>query len=235
MNDQIGTGGPRGSDAAAASGKSAPSALMRYLFSQFGRPRGLIGWLAGSVMGQRSSNLLRNRWAVDLLELEPGMRVLEIGYGPGFALQQVCERLGEAGRAFGLDHSETMTRMAWRRNRAAIDAGKLRLFTGSAEGDALDKVAELAGPFDRIYAVNVNMFWSDPVSVLRTLSDRLGGGGRIHLTLQPRAGDRTEEGVLATAEKIACDMSAAGLKDVTTETFRDVTPMAICVLGRKSS
>lgn len=233
MNDQSDSGGPLKSATTPAGVKSTPSALMRYLFSQFGRPRGFVGWLAGRVMEQRSSNLLRNRWAVELLELEPGMRILEIGYGPGFALQHACARLDEAGQAFGLDHSETMTRMAWRRNRSAIASGRLKLFTGSAEDDALDQVAELAGPFDRIYAVNVSMFWSDPVSVLGKLSDRLGDRGRIQLTLQPRAGDRTEEGVLAAAENICGHMSAAGLKDVTIESFRDVTPMAICVLGHK--
>lgn len=207
--------------------------LKRYVVSQFGKPHGPVGQLVGWVMRRRHSNIWRNLWTIDLMALAPGNRVLEIGYGPGFALEQVCQRL-DTGKAFGLDHSDTMARMAARRNRTHIDAGKLQLFTGSVENGALETAPELGGPFDRIYAVNVVKFWADPVLVLGKLADRLAEKGRILLTLQPRSGDLSEESVMTVAGEIADQLKTAGFKEITTEALKDITPMAICVSGRKS-
>lgn len=46
------------------------NALRRRAIEQFGNPHGLVGRLAGRIMASRSSNIERNRWAVDLLDLE---------------------------------------------------------------------------------------------------------------------------------------------------------------------
>ncbi len=56
------------------------------LVAQFRQPRGLPGQLAGLVMAMRPSNRARNRWTVELLDLQPGDRLLEIGFGPGLAI-----------------------------------------------------------------------------------------------------------------------------------------------------
>jgi cyclopropane fatty-acyl-phospholipid synthase-like methyltransferase len=53
------------------------------------------------MMGRRSSNVRRNRWAVDLLAVEPTDRVLELGCGPGMAIAALAEEL-DSGRAKAL-------------------------------------------------------------------------------------------------------------------------------------
>jgi hypothetical protein len=53
----------------------------RLLLHAFGRPRGLLGRLGGWVMAR--TNRDANRWVVDLLGIEAGMQVLEVGCGPG--------------------------------------------------------------------------------------------------------------------------------------------------------
>ncbi len=205
-------------------------AIKSYVVGQFGRPHGLADRLAGLVMARRASNRQRNRWTVDLMEIQPDHRVLEIGYGPGVALADVCRRLG-GGRAVGLDHSATMLRAARRRNRQALQSGKLELHVGSL-GD-LDVVGHsaLAGPFDRIFAVNVLMFSDDPVADLSALADRLGPAGKIYVTFQPRGDIQTDAAALAAAETMTRHMRSAGLADVTTETMTDLDPMAVCVIG----
>lgn len=57
--------------------------LAERIRAQFGRPTGLWGGLAGWVMAHRASNRKRSAWAVSLLEVERGDRVLEIGFGRG--------------------------------------------------------------------------------------------------------------------------------------------------------
>jgi hypothetical protein len=59
-------------------------ALRKAVVSQFIRPRGFGGWLAGWEMALRPSNRTRNAWAVRLLEVGPTDRVLEIGFGPRY-------------------------------------------------------------------------------------------------------------------------------------------------------
>ncbi|MFQ5955320.1 MAG: class I SAM-dependent methyltransferase [Kiloniellales bacterium] len=206
--------------------------LKDYLVGQFGRPRGVVGRLAGWIMANRPSNRRRNAWTVDLLDLGPEDRVLEVGYGPGVALEAVSKRVTR-GRIVGLDHSAVMRDRAAARNRAAIDQGWMRLLVGSAEALSGNADPDLAGPFDRIFAVNVAMFWDHPVAVLRALNDRLKGGGRLALTFQPRVGDKSDAAVLAAGERLAEDMRRAGLAEVHVERLAELSPPAVCVIGHK--
>jgi SAM-dependent methyltransferase len=205
--------------------------LKAYLISQFGNPRGLLGALAGNVMARRASNIKRNLWTIELMDLKPTDRVLEIGFGPGFALEQVCVHLN-GGMAVGLDRSETMLRMARRRNHQAIAEGHLDLVLGSIEETKPLCHPSLSGPFDAVYAVNVAMFWRDPVKNLRALSARLSDSGRILLTFQPRTGARTDEAAMVAGENIAQHMREAGLGGIRIECLKSVSPMAVCVIGK---
>jgi hypothetical protein len=60
--------------------------LRRRLVTQFGNPDCVLGRVVGWSMGLMSSNVQRSRWAVSLLDLQPGDRILEVGCGPGVAL-----------------------------------------------------------------------------------------------------------------------------------------------------
>jgi hypothetical protein len=62
--------------------------LITMVYSQFHRPAGLLGRVVGWIMANRPSNIQRSRWTVDLVNLQAGGRVLEIGFGPGLAIEQ---------------------------------------------------------------------------------------------------------------------------------------------------
>lgn len=106
---------------------------------------------------------------VDLLDVRPGQRVLEIGGGTGVAAALVLERLGGTGEYVGADRSAKATAAAERLNADAVTAGRARFIT-AALADL--RPGEL-GRFDRIFAVNVNAFWTGPargeLSVVRDL------------------------------------------------------------------
>jgi hypothetical protein len=51
--------------------------------------------------------------------MQPTDHVLEIGFGPGLAIQQVA-RLVPTGHVVGIDHSALMVQQAGRRNQAAV-------------------------------------------------------------------------------------------------------------------
>lgn len=147
-------------------------------WSQFGHPRGLVGPLVGWVMALE--NRTRNRSLVDRLPLQPGMKVLEVGFGPGVALEMLLQRL-EGGEAVGVDHSRAMVRQASRRNSKEIRGGRLRLH----EGTLVDLPESDAGSYDLIYAVNVFHHLQDEGEMLASVHSLLAEGGRFWLTHQP--------------------------------------------------
>lgn len=117
--------------------------------------------------------------AVEMMGIGPADRVLEIGCGRGAAVALVCERLA-GGTITAIDRSHTATAAAKERNAAAIAAGTAVLHTTALEDAAFED-----GAFDRVFAVNVNLFWvRSPARELRLISRWLAPGGRLHLFWQ---------------------------------------------------
>lgn len=73
---------PSAADARTASERSTMSLSRDLLMRMFGRPRGLLGRLGGRIMARTNENC--GAWAIDLLEIRPDDRVLEVGFGPGY-------------------------------------------------------------------------------------------------------------------------------------------------------
>jgi ubiquinone/menaquinone biosynthesis C-methylase UbiE len=202
------------------------STLRARIVEQFGKPSGPLGVLAGLVMRLRPSNRLRNRRTLDLLDIRPEDRILELGFGPGLAVARAAG-LAIAGKVVGIDHSELMLRVASRRNAEAIRAGRVELLLGS-----VDALPRFEAPFDKALAVNVYMFWKDPTAVLAALRRVLRPGGVIALTLQPRRPGATADDTRAAAERMAASLGDAGFREVRTEILEMAPVAAACVLGR---
>jgi SAM-dependent methyltransferase len=193
--------------------------------AQFHHPTGAAGHLAGWIMGRRSSNVARNRWAVRLLDVQPTDRVIELGCGPGVAVAALATR-AVRGLVVGVDHSQVMIRQAGRRNRAAVRAGRVRLIHTPVEG-----LSTSDGPFDAALAVNTVGMWPDPTARLRELAQLLRPGGRIALVSQPRCPGATAVTSAAAAEELAGLLTDAGFAHLRTEML-DLDPPAACVLGQ---
>ena len=202
------------------------SGLRAALVSQFGRPRGPLGRLAGAVMAWRPSNRTRGTATLDRLGIARGDRVLELGFGPGVTLAEAAAR-ANPGPVTGLDHSETMVRAARRRNARALAEGRVRLVHGSAAD-----LADLETGFDKAYAVNVYMFWRDPVAVLRGLRKVMAPGGTVALTLQPRKQGARDADAREAADAMAASLRAAGFEAVRPQIL-ELSPVdAACVVAR---
>jgi SAM-dependent methyltransferase len=198
----------------------------QHLISQFGHPRGALGWGAGWLMSKRVGNVQRTLATVDLLELRPGDRVLELGHGPGVGVERALAVVGRDGRVVGLERSATMRSMTARRNRTAIREGRLSLQVG----DAAAPPADLGG-FDAIFSSNVWLFWSDPVAVLRAYHGHLVPGGRMAVTFRPPHPDAGPVEALAAGERIAAQLDEAGYADVRVEQIPIGDVPAVCGIG----
>jgi trans-aconitate methyltransferase len=197
------------------------------LVRQFHRPSGPLGRVVGRVMATRSSNVQRNRWAVDQLAVRPTDRVLEIGFGPGVAIEALVARVTE-GIVHGIDHSELMVRMAARRNAKALAEGRLRL-TRASVADLDDELA----PLDLILAVNNLGMWPDPPAQLERLERLLRSGGRIAIGLQPRMPGADADTARRAGEEIAGLLAEVGLADIETRQL-DLQPPMVLVIGTRT-
>jgi SAM-dependent methyltransferase len=178
-------------------------------------------------MATRPSNLARNRWTVELLEAQPADWVLEIGFGPGIALGWLAERTPQ-GLVVGVDRSALMLRQAAQRNADTIRAGRVALQLADVE-----RLPDLGTCFDRIMAVNVAIFWSDPLAQLHELHDRLRPGGRLALTVQPRFRGATDDDALRIGLSLTRQLGDAGFTDVRLETLPLRPVMAVCAIGHR--
>ncbi len=191
--------------------------------SQFARPRGVLGHIAGWILATRGSNVLRNRWTVDLLDPKDGEVVLEAGCGPGVALKLCLSRASV--RAVGVDHSTVMIEQAAKRNRRAIKAGRLNLFEGT-----FDVLPDAWGPFDKTFSINVIQFVDQAAFVARA-KVLLKRGGTFAATYQPRHAKATRADALNLAARLSEMLSAQGFVSVRTEEL-DLKPVpAVCVLA----
>jgi SAM-dependent methyltransferase len=196
--------------------------------SQFHRPRGVGGRLAGWVMANRSSNRRRNAWVVSLLDVARTDRVLEIGCGPGIAIREAAARASD-GLVCGVDHSEVMLGQARRRNAQAIRAGRVDLRLGTAE-----RLPSFDAVFGKVLAVNSMGFWEDPAACLHSVRALLGPGGRIAIASQPRCPGATAKTSSEAGEDIAARLAEAGFSDTQIETL-PLKPPVVCVLATKAS
>jgi SAM-dependent methyltransferase len=208
----------------ARAGIAAVRVLDRDVIGQAHRPRGTAGRVTAWEMAHRPSNRQRNRWVVSLLDVQPADRVLEIGFGPGVAIEALA-RAG-AGHVYGIDHSSVMLRQASKRNAAAIRAGRITLINASADQIPPD----LSGPFDVILAVNSLGFWPAPAERLAELRQRLAPSGRIAIVSQPRCPGATAATSRSAAGEIEGLLRDAGFTQLSTETLQ-LSPPAVCVLA----
>ena len=88
---------------------------------------------------------------VDALPLRPGMRVLEIGCGPGAAARAVAQRIG-GGHVLAIDRSATAVRQAREGCAEEIAAGRLTVRRAAVEDFALE---DGEAPYDLAFAIRV--------------------------------------------------------------------------------
>src|SRR5262245_16736619 len=79
---------------------------------------------------------------VELAQLKPGMRVLDLGCGTGVTTQAVLQVLGEQGHVYALDLSAAMLKLA----REQLDTPQVTFL----QGDAAEAARLIQEPVDRV-------------------------------------------------------------------------------------
>jgi SAM-dependent methyltransferase len=172
--------------------------------SHFGAPKGPRGWLAAQVVARLTGEA--NRWMVDLLEVGPGDRMLDVGCGPGLAVADAAAR---GSRAVGVDASPTMVRHAGRHNRDAIRGGRVVI----RQADAT-RLPFPDATFTAVGTLNSLQFWTDPDRGLAELHRVLQAGGRVAVVLMARSDDPEGTSPPPWVEETLAGLQAVGFAGV---------------------
>ncbi len=163
----------------------------------------------------------RIRWAVDLMDVGPADNILEIGCGPGYGAELICQRL-ETGRLFAIDRSESGVDRTKRRCAKYVESGRLTV-------RQID-LATLRVPVKRltkVFAFNVNLFWvrecADEVALLH---DRVLPGGAVHLFYEANRPELVPNIVKKASEAL----SSAGFR---VSVVDQKAPPVVGIIGRR--
>jgi ubiquinone/menaquinone biosynthesis C-methylase UbiE len=196
---------------------------MQSLKSQFGHPRGVLGWIIGLVMA--AENRERIHWVMQQLDIHPTDRVLEIGFGPGVAIQQAAAQAAQ-GYVAGVDLSPIMIRQARTRNFRAVQAGRVDLRRGSV----MDLPFE-ADFFDLAFTINSLHHWPDGEAGLAEMRRVLKPGGTVAIIEQPPSKITEEVLIRERGEVILEAMSQVGFHEVRPVYASLKRGMVVCALG----
>ncbi|WP_419881052.1 class I SAM-dependent methyltransferase [Peribacillus sp. B-H-3] len=195
--------------------------MIEILAKQFRRPDGLLGRLAGKIMLFENRRI--NRWTIDLLNIKPGDYLLEIGFGPGYAIKEIFRRHHNV-KIDGIDVSVSMTKEAEKRNSKNAEEGRLQLYSG----DVSDFKQDLYR-YDKVFSVNNYPLWKNPKKELIRIHHLMKDGGTIAITVQPREEDASREKALSHAIEIEQALFHAGFRSISVK-FKKIRPqLTVCV------
>ncbi|MBL1410059.1 class I SAM-dependent methyltransferase [Sphingobacterium faecale] len=150
------------------------------MYRMFVVPDGNWGEKGAAMMVDKGDTMAIK--AVALLDLTKKDRVIEIGFGPGIALE-VLAKIVTDGSVVGIDPSDLMHRLAAERNIEAINKGKIALFKGTVSHLPFDD-----NSFNGALAMDNMHFWNDPLNGLKELKRVLLPGSKLVCSFTPQSG-----------------------------------------------
>jgi len=155
--------------------------------------------------------------------IRPADRILEVGCGRGTAVSLICERL-DGGRITAIDRSITMVKVAEQRNQAHVAAGK-----AAFHAVALDAARFDGERFDKVFAVNVNLFWvRSSTRELDRVRRLLKPTGAVYLFYAPPDASRAA----AIADRIAPFLTEHGFTTTVSKATTSHSTALVCLKGQ---
>jgi len=121
-------------------------------------------------------------WVIELLQVRPGDKVIEVGFGPGVGIQLLTSS-ASAGYVAGVDPSKEMVAQATTRNKKAIENGRVDLRHASVAS-----MPFADNSFDKALAINSMQVWPDAMAGLWEMRRVIKPGGEVALGFTPNSG-----------------------------------------------
>jgi SAM-dependent methyltransferase len=160
-------------------------------------------------------------WAVERLSVEPDDRLLEIGCGSGVAVSLICDLL-DGGTITAIDRSPAMVERALKRNEQHVASRKATIQLGELADLELPD-----GSLTKIFAVNVNLFWTrSPAAELEIARRFLAPGRGLFLFYDAPSESRLE----TIADRLVATLAGAGLPAASVEKGRAASSPVLAVV-----
>jgi ubiquinone/menaquinone biosynthesis C-methylase UbiE len=174
------------------------------MVSSAGRQKRLISCLPKPDQKEKTE------WVTDQLRIQPYQHILEIGYGTGSTLFEVTRQL-RIGFVAGTDPDINMYKLAFRRNKKAVQQQLLQLHLGAAE--------ELPYPhhyFHTVYDTNCNAYTQKSFNQFSHAYHLLKPGGKFITLIRSSANPSRPASFTALIEQ---EMRNAGFSRVEINTL----------------
>ena len=205
--------------------------MLKHFFSRQARkPSGWFGRIVAKRLFDRGNNGL-NTLMLDVMTLESGQDVLEIGFGCGSVIRYVADQV-EDGTVQGIDFSDAMFHVASKRNARHIEAGRVSLTHGD-----FDSAAYPPSSFDTVCSANTIYFWPDPAATCARIHSVLRPGGRVVLAFVDKSKMDSMPLDMEIFRAVSCDTVKGLLKTVGFASIRvhalEDKSAGFCVVGEK--
>ena len=205
--------------------------MWKAFFSRQARkPSGLFGRIFAARVFDKGNKAMNVRM-LDLVAARDGQSILEIGFGCGNVIRDICDRVEDVS-VEGIDFSGAMMAVARKRNRRYIRDGRVRLTQG--DFDSADYAAD---SFDAVCSANTIYFWPDPAATCARIHAALRPGGKVVLAFVDKNKMDTMDMDMTVFRSVACDevqhwLRAAGFSSVQPHAVDDGGAQ-FCVSGMK--
>ncbi|WP_053366814.1 class I SAM-dependent DNA methyltransferase [Bacillus sp. FJAT-27245] len=178
---------------------------MKKMAKHFRVPGGFLGKIAGKIMYMENKKI--NEWTISQLSLSNRQRVLEIGFGPGYAIGAIAERFPDC-LIEGIDLSPKMKQETEKKHYHLVETGTIKLWQG--EVSCFDFPKE---QYDRVFSVNNYPLWKNKQETLNRIATSLKPGGRVVITVQPREEGDNNNTARELGKQLEAGLKAAGLQN----------------------
>ena len=149
--------------------------MMKRLFTNCACPKGLMGRAMLRFMNLCHAPL--TNWGLNLVDIQDGWTMLDIGCGGGATLRRLLKR-SKGAKVYGIDISEESVVKAKKVNIDVLDK-QVFIAQGSAE-----KLPYANGMFDLVTAVETVYFWPRLPHCLQEVRRVLKSGGRFAIMVE---------------------------------------------------
>jgi ubiquinone/menaquinone biosynthesis C-methylase UbiE len=200
-----------------------------FIDQHYKTPKGIIGTYIGEKMVRQHKT--ETNWTIELMNVQKGDRILELGCGAGYAIKLILEK-DLTQEIVGLDISPTIIVSAKFRNKKAIREKRAKLVQAN-----LNKLPFENENFNSVFSIQTIYFWTDIDTTLSEIYRVLKPDGIVVLTFSDGKDDDAWEGIRGITEnQVIPYMKNAGFRDVSLVKGPDSRGYhTVAVRGTKSS
>ena len=148
----------------------------KLIASQVRKPSGTIGKMIGYGMARGHRRLYD--WTIDLMDVRPTDRVLDVGCGNGKVVGLIAG-ISTEGFVAGIDYSEAMVQSARKLNADEIRSGRVEIVHSNVSAMLYEDES-----FDKVCAIETFYFWPDPALNLKEVWRVLKPGGSVFVVME---------------------------------------------------